>query len=99
LWRERKAAICEKIFVFYVCIFTRIKKREREALSAHGLVFPQVIGHGSAGRMSLSGHHRAQGNGEDALLGRMGQILFILGSVVNRKSLATWQSDTAASTS
>ena len=49
--------------------------------------------------MSLSGHHRPQGNGEDVLLGRMGQILFILGSVVNRESLAAWQGDAAASTS
>ena len=81
----------------------RIKKRreryQKGALSAHGFVFPQVIGHGSVGRTSLSGHNRAQGYGEDALLGRMGQILFILGSVVNRESLATWQGDTAASTS
>ena len=51
------------------------------------------------GRSSLSRHHLPRVNGEDALLGRMGQILFILSSVVNRENLAAWQGDAAASTS
>jgi hypothetical protein len=37
--------------------------------------------------------------GENALLGRMGQILLIVGSVVNRESLAAWERNAATSTS
>ena len=68
-------------------------------LSAHALVFPQMIGHGSARLSYLSGHHRLSRNEVNALLGRMGQILLILSSCVDRKNLTTGQRDAAASTS
>jgi hypothetical protein len=58
-----------------------------------------MIGHGSAGLSYLSGHHRLSGNEVNALLGRMGQILFILISGVDRKNLSTGQNNTATSSS
>ena len=48
-------------------------------------IYPDIIAH--------------KRTGEDALLGRMGQILLIMGSVMNGESLATWERNAAASTS
>jgi len=48
---------------------------------------------------SISRYHRLSGNGVNALLGRMGQILLIMGSGVDCESLAAWQHNAAASAS
>lgn len=50
-------------------------------------------------RTSISRYHRLSGNGVNALLGRMGQILLIMSSGVDRENLTAWQRNAAASAS
>ena len=76
--------------------------KPKSTRGAHALVFPQMIGHGSARRRSylipiiIAGSGNGGGN---ALLGRMGQILIIVGSGVDREDLAGGQRNAATSAS
>jgi hypothetical protein len=67
-------------------------------LGAHALVFPQMIGHGSAGRSYLYIIKCGVGLG-NALLGRMGQILIIVRSGMDGENLTAGQRNAATSTS